>query len=208
MAEKKVSSAMADASNDNDVRHGAQYGMIIDTGACVGCQTCVVSCVIDHKLPDGVQWSHVQSYDGDVLYQSTGTFPDSVLKFRPTLCNHCSNPACVAACPTGAMAKDPATGIVRPDGETCIGCGACVAACPYGVPAIDPQANVSTKCTFCADLVADGVEPYCVASCPANARIFGDLSDQQSAAAQLLAMNPDAEQLLVEMGTQPNVYYI
>ena len=177
MAEKKVSSAMADASNDNDARHSTQYGMIIDTGACVGCQTCVVSCVIDHKLPDGVQWSHVQSYDGDVLYQSTGTFPDSVLKFRPTLCNHCSNPACVAAC-------------------------------PYGVPAIDPQANVSTKCTFCADLVADGVEPYCVASCPANARIFGDLSDQQSAAAQLLAMSPDAEQLLVEMGTQPNVYYI
>ena len=37
------------------------------------------------------------------------------MKFRSTLCNHCANPACVAACPTGAMHKSEETGIVSVD---------------------------------------------------------------------------------------------
>ena len=107
-----------------------RFGMVIDTTVCVGCQTCAVSCNVSHELPSDVLWSHVVSFDGNEVYQPTGTFPAPVLKFRPTLCNHCDNPACVAACPTGAMVKDPETGIVSPDAEVCIGCGSCVSACP------------------------------------------------------------------------------
>ncbi|MBR2834806.1 MAG: 4Fe-4S dicluster domain-containing protein [Coriobacteriales bacterium] len=183
-----------------------QFGMVIDTTVCVGCQTCVVGCNINHELPSDTLWAGLMSFDGDVLYQSTGIFPQTQLKFRPTLCNHCSNPACVAACPTGAMAKDPETGIVSPDAEVCIGCSACVEACPYGAPVINFITGKSSKCTFCMERSTEGYEPYCVAACPANARIFGDLNDPQSEVAQLVAAgampwNPEAN-------TEPNVYYI
>ena len=89
-----------------------RYGMVIDTKHCVGCQTCTVSCKISNEVPGTAQWNHLESLDGEVLYQSTGTFPKSRLAFRPMLCNHCENPACVANCPSGAMRQDPETGIV------------------------------------------------------------------------------------------------
>ena len=150
--------------------------------------------------------SHVVSFDGDEVYQPTGTFPAPVLKFRPTLCNHCDNPACVAACPTGAMAKDPETGIVSPDAEVCIGCGSCVNACPYGAPVINEETSTSTKCTFCKERSTKGQEPFCVAACPANARIFGDLNDPDSEVAKLVAAG--AEPWQPEAGTEPCVFYI
>ena len=184
-----------------------RFGMVIDTRYCVGCQTCVVGCKINNELPGDLLWSGLKSFDGEIVYQPTGQFPAPVLKFRPTLCNHCDNPACVAACPTGAMAKDEATGIVSVDQQVCIGCSSCVAACPYGVPVIDPEKGVSSKCNFCAGLSTQGYEPFCVAACPANARIFGDLNDPESDAAQLIEQF-GAEPFMPENGTSPNVYYI
>lgn len=183
-----------------------RFGMVIDTTVCVGCQTCVVGCNVSHELPCNVLWSHVESFDGAEVYQPTGTFPTPVLKFRPTLCNHCDNPACVAACPTGAMAKDPETGIVSPDQEVCIGCGACVDACPYGAPSINEETGKSSKCTFCMERSARGDEPFCVAACPANARIFGDLNDPESDVAKLVAAG--AQQWQPENGTEPCVFYV
>lgn len=50
-----------------------------------------------------------------------GTFPKVKMNFRPTLCNHCAEPACVANCPTGAMAKREDNGAVVVDQDVCIG---------------------------------------------------------------------------------------
>ncbi len=55
-------------------------------------------------------------------------------------------PACVASCPTGAMAKDTDTGIVSNDPDVCIGCGACAKACPYGAPAVVETLGIAKKC--------------------------------------------------------------
>lgn len=184
-----------------------RFGMVIDTRYCVGCQTCVVGCKINNEVPGDTQWSHLLSFDGDEVYQPTGTFPTPVLKFRPTLCNHCDNPACVEVCPTGAMMKDTATGIVWTDSEVCIGCESCVKACPYGNPVINPETGKSSKCDFCMSRAIEGHEPFCVAACPANARIFGDLDDPESEVAKLVAEYAP-EPFMPESGTSPNVYYI
>jgi heterodisulfide reductase subunit A len=46
------------------------------------------------------------------------------------LCGACG--ACVAACPFGAVARDPATGKAVVEPVHCHGCGTCAAACPTG----------------------------------------------------------------------------
>jgi Fe-S-cluster-containing dehydrogenase component len=76
--------------------------------------------------------------------------------------------------------------------------------------------NTSEKCTFCEHRIKDDMLPFCVTSCPAHARMFGDLDDSQSEINQWLAkgyvrlknnkggiISQDAPSDL-----QPNVYYI
>ena len=47
------------------------------------------------------------------------------------ICNHCSYPACLAACPRKAIYKRPEDGIVLIDQKECRGYRKCVEACPY-----------------------------------------------------------------------------
>ena len=53
------------------------------------------------------------------------------MMYLPRICNHCANPSCVAACPSGALYKRGEDGIVLVNQESCRGWRACVAACPY-----------------------------------------------------------------------------
>ena len=67
--------------------------------------------------------------------------------------------------------------------------------------------NITEKCIFCEHRVKKGEQPYCVASCPAKARIFGDISDKNSEVAQLVKKYKGTVRM-PEKGTKPNVYYI
>lgn len=81
-------------------------------------------------------------------------------------------------------------------------------------------ANSAEKCYFCEHRLLNGEEPYCVVSCPAGARIFGDQNDPSSQIAQLLAANTaltlvdnlttsnDLHWQPKGQGTIPNVFYI
>jgi len=66
--------------------------------------------------------------------------------------------------------------------------------------------GVVEKCTFCVELIDDGVDPFCVQCCPTGARVFGDLNDATSEVAQMVSAG--AQQLHPELGTDPNVYYV
>lgn len=76
--------------------------------------------------------------------------------------------------------------------------------------------NVVEKCIFCEHRVLQGEQPFCVVSCPAKARVFGDLADRNSEASQLLKKytpvrlkNNKGEPLKAkDKGTRPNVYYV
>jgi len=84
---------------------------------------------------------------------------------------------------------------------------------PYYNPArattyagIRPKGIVE-KCSLCDHRIKEGEEPYCVASCPAEARTFGDLDDPGSKVNYLL-QKYGYFRLREELGTKPKVYYI
>ncbi len=67
--------------------------------------------------------------------------------------------------------------------------------------------GIVEKCTFCDHRVANGELPACVVACPADARMFGDLNDPNSAPSRAMA-NYVPKILKREKGTEPNVYYV
>jgi Fe-S-cluster-containing dehydrogenase component len=69
------------------------------------------------------------------------------------------------------------------------------------------RSNITEKCIFCDHRLKKGELPYCVVSCPAGARIFGDRNDPNSEVAKLLAKHKSTV-LKPEEGTKPNVFYI
>ena len=58
----------------------------------------------------------------------------------PVLCNHCTDAACVEACPVEpkAMHKDE-DGITMTNNERCIGCRSCQEACPYSAENVNDE---------------------------------------------------------------------
>ena len=126
--------------------------------------------------------------------------------FVPKLCNHCTHPACVQVCPTGATYKTE-DGVVVIDHTYCIGCQYCVQACPYGARYFDEERGVTDKCTWCYHRITKGLQPACVEVCPVGARIFGDRNDKQSAISQFI-QNNRVSVLRPETGNAPNVFYV
>ncbi len=147
-----------------------QYGFYVDAEVCTGCRTCQVACKDVNRLAVGELFRKVDSY-------CTGAFPEVRMYNVSASCNHCANPACAGACPTGATYKDPETGLLLHDDEVCIGCEACVNACPYGHPVLIESLGIVRKCDGCAGLRIQGEQPTCVASCPMRAIEFGDVEE-------------------------------
>ena len=59
-----------------------------------------------------------------------GEFPNAYFFYLPRMCNHCTEPACVEACPSGAMFKREEDGLVLRDEDRCQSNQACAQACP------------------------------------------------------------------------------
>lgn len=67
----------------------------------------------------------------DMEKQVYGEFEQTFLMYLPRMCNHCVNPACVAACPSGSLYKREEDGIVLVDQDKCRSWRMCISACPY-----------------------------------------------------------------------------
>ncbi len=137
-----------------------------------------------------------------------GEFPNAYFFYLPRLCNHCTEPACVEACPNGAVFKREEDGLVLRDEDACAGSQQCARACPYKKIYFNEARNVSQHCIGCFPRIEQGVAPACVRQCPGRAAFVGFLDDQASYTNKLVNKWKVALPLHPEMGTGPNVYYV
>jgi len=184
--------------------------VLYDANRCIGCRGCQVACKQwnenDEVIPDPsytwdktVNWG---SYENPPQLSArtwtkirfteldyNGKFHWVFTKLQ---CMHCEHPACVAACPVGALQKTP-EGPVLYDDDKCFGCRYCMVACPFGIPTFewDKPLPWIRKCTFCADRLAEGMEPTCVKTCPTDALKLGEREDLLAEARQRIAAEPN-----------------
>ncbi|WP_309493696.1 4Fe-4S dicluster domain-containing protein [Candidatus Hecatella orcuttiae] len=112
---------------------------------CTGCRICELSCAFLHEHvlnPKKARVRVVRREEGQDI---------------PVACRHCEKPACIEACPEGAIRKVEKTGLVVINQKKCTGCTLCVDACPYDAIFMHPSRHVAINCTLCG---------FCVKQCP------------------------------------------
>ena len=137
-----------------------------------------------------------------------GEYPNSHFFYLPRICNHCTHPACLEACPRGAIYKRDQDGIVLINDKQCKGFRFCMEACPYKRIYYNHVQDVTQKCIFCFPRVEKGVAPSCARQCPGRLRFVGYLDDEDGPIHKLVHQWKVALPLHEEYGTQPNVYYV
>ena len=219
---------------------GIQYAMVVDFQKCLKKEVreaCITACKLAHNIPTEssperrIEWMWEDDFDHAFPDQTHAQSGPGVKDAKVLLlCNHCSEPACVKVCPTGATWKRKQDGIVMMDMHRCIGCRYCIAACPYGARSFnwrDPRRHLAEplasefptrtkgvveKCNFCAARLRDALEPACVVAAREvpggeGALTFGDLSDKNSDVSRLLHDNHTICRR-PSIGAGPNVFYI
>ncbi len=175
--------------------------MLIDTTRCLGCRGCQVACKSWNDLRAGASTfsatgtnpKHLDSNTFTrMIFRETATADGRVKStFVKRQCMHCVDPACAAACPVSALVKTKDGPVVYED-DRCIGCRYCMVACPFSIPKFQWEARVPyiRKCTFCADRIALGKLPSCVATCPSQALVFGEREDMLREAHRRIDAHP------------------
>ncbi|MDP7397735.1 MAG: nitrate oxidoreductase subunit beta [Lentisphaeria bacterium] len=188
-------------------------------------------------IPSDKEWRspniHEETASGEVRKKDEWGYSAELPEHRvwffylQRLCNHCTYPACLAACPRNAIYKRPEDGIVLIDQNRCRGYRKCVEACPYKKPMYNPTTRISEKCIACYPriegkdpiLSPDGepAETRCMAACVGKIRLQGLV--KKTAAGPWTAAPDSPIHFLVrerqialplypQFGTEPNGYYI
>ncbi|MBI5443103.1 MAG: 4Fe-4S dicluster domain-containing protein [Deltaproteobacteria bacterium] len=119
--------------------------LLADPKKCAGCLSCMLACSVAHEGKESLSLSRIQ-----IVQYPLGKFPADIAVAQ---CRQCLEPSCVEACPTGALAADPAKGNVRTvDEEKCTGCRKCLDACAFAPGRLvwDLEAQRARKCDLCA----------------------------------------------------------
>ncbi|NDJ53684.1 MAG: 4Fe-4S dicluster domain-containing protein [Chloroflexi bacterium] len=206
--------------------------MIIDLQKCIGCQYCIFACQAVNDVADDMQWNvylpevtatgetfhmtrpclHCRSAPCTDVCPTSATYQraDGLVIMDYDRCIGCRY--CQVACPYDVRRfnwtnrrNEERVNTLQPE---------------WGSPEIERRARgVIEKCSFCVQRIDRayqtgqtpgedrGVTPACVNICPVGARKFGDLNDETSEVARIVANTPTFR-LREELGTEPNVYYV
>lgn len=167
-----------------------------DQTKCMGCSTCAVACKDYYNVNPGAVAYRKQDVFEKVNGNEGGFYSLSIS------CNHCNSPACMAACPVGAITKR-SDGIVVVDRDMCQGKELCIKACPFAEPGIaddrqEPDKKDTwfmkhpmQKCNMCAELLDKGELPVCVRACPTRAIEVGEYNELLTKHSGAVQITPD-----------------
>lgn len=184
-----------------------QLAFVIDLKRCIGCDTCVIGCKVEHDVPTGkFRLRVLDSHRDRVIEKPQGIFPKLSQHWLPTMCHHCIDAPCVKACPTNTLWRKD-NGLVALDVEKCVGCQRCEEACPYDALTFDDVNGKADKCNMCEHRLEAGQGPSCALVCPTRAIHHGDINDPTSKVAQLLETR-EHKRLSESSGARPQIYYL
>jgi len=168
-------------------------------------------------LPDQREWSSPNLYEDTPAgeWAPAQQLPEHhmFMFYLQRTCNHCTYPACLAACPRKAIYKRREDGVVLIDQQRCRGYRRCVEACPYKKSMYNPVTRTSEKCIGCYPRIELGLQSRCVVACVGKIRLQGwvsppDKSDPNNPIDYLVHEAKVALPLYAQLGLEPNLYYI
>ena len=187
-------------------------------------------------LPTDEEWRFPNIYEDTPLGPKgqAGTYDKEGTKlpvhktwffYLARICNHCTYPACLAACPRNAIYKRPEDGVGLGEQTRCRGYRKCVEACPYKKTMYRPSTRVTEKCIACyprlegkdPETKGQPMETRCMAACIGQIRLQGLVKiakdgqwarDRYNPIYYMVKIAKVALPLYPQFGTEPNGFYI
>ncbi len=146
--------------------------VFIEFERCTACKSCEIACAVEHSSSKEL---FTAIYEKPLPVKRIHVERAFCFSY-PAKCMHCTDAACIKACPAGAMSREADSGAVFVNEDRCMGCFMCAMVCPFGAVSVSPEEKVAVKCDFCLSRLKEGKVPACVEGCPTRALTFGEVN--------------------------------